>query len=150
GLGALIGIAVIVVDETLKRSTSSMRLPPLAVGMGMYLPMSLTLTIPIGAFIGRYYDSWASRAAVDGDRKKRLGILLATGLIVGESIYGVIFAGIVAGTGKEAPLSIVGDGYGDGAQLVGIAVFVALVFGLYRYTQLRSERDFAAMSGSLK
>ncbi|WP_353109735.1 oligopeptide transporter, OPT family [Gordonia sp. (in: high G+C Gram-positive bacteria)] len=150
GLGALIGIAVIVVDETLKRSTSSMRLPPLAVGMGMYLPMSLTLTIPIGAFIGRYYDSWASRDAVDGDRKKRLGILLATGLIVGESIYGVIFAGIVAGTGKEAPLSIVGDGYGDGAQLVGIAVFVALVFGLYRYTQLRSERDFAAMSGSLK
>ncbi|GEE03476.1 oligopeptide transporter, OPT family protein [Gordonia spumicola] len=147
GVGALIGVAVIAVDETLKRTTSKYRLPPLAVGMGMYLPMSLTLTIPLGAIIGMYYDKWASRSAADADRRKRLGVLLATGLIVGESIYGVLFAGVVAATNEEAPLSIVGDGYGDSAQLVGIVVFVAIVFGAYRYTQIRSERDYASMSG---
>ncbi|WOC13627.1 OPT family oligopeptide transporter [Gordonia sp. MP11Mi] len=146
GLGALIGVGVIVVDEALKRGTTSLRLPPLAVGMGMYLPMALTLVIPIGAFIGRYYDKWADRDAVDGTRKKRLGVLLATGLIVGESIYGVIFAGIVAATGNDAPLSVVGDGYGDSAQIVGIIVFVLLVGGLYRYTQQRAQRDFTEMS----
>ncbi|MCF8611364.1 oligopeptide transporter, OPT family [Gordonia sp. HY285] len=146
GLGALIGVGVIIVDEVLKRSTSTLRLPPLAVGMGMYLPMALTLVIPIGAFIGRYYDKWADRDAVDGTRKKRLGVLLATGLIVGESIYGVIFAGVVAATGDDAPMSVLGDGYGDSAQLVGIVVFVLLVGGLYRYTQKRAQRDFAEMS----
>ena len=52
GLGALIGAVVIVIDEVLAR-TGSLRLPPLAVGMGMYLPMSLTLLIPIGALLGR-------------------------------------------------------------------------------------------------
>ncbi|MGO3325393.1 OPT family oligopeptide transporter [Gordonia sp. (in: high G+C Gram-positive bacteria)] len=146
GVGALIGCGVVVVDGVLKRGTSRLRLPPLAVGMGMYLPMSLTLVIPIGAFIGRFYDKWADRDAVDAERKKRLGVLLATGLIVGESIYGVIFAGIVAASGEEAPLSILGDGYGDWAQIVGVIVFVLLVGGLYRYTQNRSVRDFAAMA----
>ncbi|MCF8570888.1 oligopeptide transporter, OPT family [Gordonia sp. HY002] len=150
GVGALIGCGVIAVDEVLKRSTSSLRLPPLAVGMGMYLPMSLTLIIPIGAFIGRYYDKWAARDKVDGERKKRLGILLATGLIVGESIYGVIFAGIVAATGDEAPLSVLGEGYGDSAQIVGVIVFALLVGGLYRYTQKRADSDFATMSLSKK
>ena len=52
GLGALIGAVVIVIDEVLAR-TGRLRLPPLAVGMGMYLPMSLTLLIPIGALLGR-------------------------------------------------------------------------------------------------
>ncbi|MDT5000559.1 MAG: hypothetical protein QOK12_2664, partial [Mycobacterium sp.] len=41
GLGVAIGAVVIAIDEVLKRTTK-FALPPLAVGMGMYLPMSLT------------------------------------------------------------------------------------------------------------
>jgi len=52
GLGALIGVAAIIVDEVLARTTKK-RLPPLAVGMGVYLPMSLTLLVPVGARNGR-------------------------------------------------------------------------------------------------
>ena len=48
GIGALIGAVVIVIDEVLRR-TGKLRLPPLAVGIGIYLPMSLTLVIPLGA-----------------------------------------------------------------------------------------------------
>ena len=55
---------MIVVDEVLAR-TGSLRLTPLAVGMGMYLPMSLTLVIPIGALLGRVYDRWAERRGGD-------------------------------------------------------------------------------------
>jgi len=134
GLGAAIGAGVIVVDEVLGKTTRNLRLPPLAVGMGMYLPMALTLIIPIGAFIGRVYDRWADAQGEGAEKRKRLGVLMATGLIVGESLYGVIFAGIVAATGDDEPLGLpfIGSGYGDWAQLVGVLVFVALVAWLYR------------------
>ena len=74
-----------------------MRLPPLGVGMGIYLPMALTLLIPIGAVIGYFYDRWAASAAPIAEFAERMGVLAATGLIVGESLWGVAFAGIVAG-----------------------------------------------------
>ncbi len=84
-LGVAIGAVVILIDEMLKLKTK-LSLPPLAVGMGMYLPMSLTIVIPIGALLGRYYDKYAERTGGDVEQKKRLGVLMATGLIVGESL----------------------------------------------------------------
>lgn len=137
GLGALIGVAVIVVDEALAR-TDRFRLPPLAVGMGMYLPISLTLMIPIGAFVGRWYDGWARRSGGDVERKRRAGVLLATGLIVGESLFGVALAAVVAATGDDAPLAVVGGGFLHWAELLGAVLFVVLVGWLYRRTQRAS------------
>lgn len=134
GLGAVIGVGVIVVDEALeirsKATRRNWRLPPLAVGMGMYLPMSLTLIIPIGAFLGMAYDRWAERSG-DGERRKRLGVLLATGLIVGESLYGVLFAGVVAGTGSDSPLAVPFLDTGDFSEALGVLAFTALVGWLY-------------------
>ncbi|WP_448221411.1 OPT family oligopeptide transporter [Gordonia iterans] len=142
-LGVAIGAVVIVVDEALKRTTS-FRLPPLAVGMGMYLPMALTLIIPIGAFIGRAYDNWADRDRADAARKKRLGVLMATGLIVGESLYGVLFAGVIAGTGKEEPLALpfLGEGYSTAAQVVGVFVFVGLIVWLYSFVRKTASKPY--------
>ncbi|HWW24727.1 MAG TPA: oligopeptide transporter, OPT family, partial [Caulobacter sp.] len=48
GTGALIGAVVVAIDELLGKA-GKLRLPPLAVGMGIYLPMALTLLIPVGA-----------------------------------------------------------------------------------------------------
>ncbi|WP_298442619.1 OPT family oligopeptide transporter [Gordonia sp. (in: high G+C Gram-positive bacteria)] len=143
-LGVAIGAAVILVDEILKRTTTKLRVPPLAVGMGMYLPMAVTLIIPVGAFIGRAYDKWAERDAGDASRKKRLGILMATGLIVGESLYGVVFAGIVAGSGKDEPLALpfIPAGYGDWAELVGVIVFALIVVWLYRYVRTTASKPY--------
>ena len=138
GLGALIGVGVIAIDEALSR-TGRFRLPPLAVGMGMYLPMALTLIIPIGALLGRQYDRWAERTGGDVEQKKRLGVLMATGLIVGESLFGVLFAGIVAASGSDAPLAIVGDGFENVAVVLGVVVFAALVAALYRYTRRAAD-----------
>lgn len=100
--------------------------------MGMYLPMSLTLLIPIGALLGRAHDRWAERSGGDVELKKRLGVLMATGLIVGESLFGVVFAGIVAASGSDAPLAIVGEGFENWAVALGIVLYVATVAALYR------------------
>jgi putative OPT family oligopeptide transporter len=138
GLGVAIGAVVILIDEVLRRTTK-FALPPLAVGMGMYLPMSLTLVIPIGALLGRSYDKWADRTGggdvQDVEQKKRLGVLMATGLIVGESLFGVVFAGIVAASGTDSPLAVVGESFASWAEILGVVLFVAVVAGLYKWTR---------------
>lgn len=137
GVGAAIGVLVIIVDEILGARSSKYRLPPLAVGMGMYLPMSVTLMIPLGAVAGALYNKWADRVPDRGEHRRRLGVLLATGLIVGESLFGVLFAAIVAGTGAEEPLALpfIGEGYANLSQLVGVLLFAAAVAWVYRWTR---------------
>ena len=130
-IGAGIGVVVVIVDEVL-RATKRGALPPLAVGMGIYLPMALTLLIPIGALLGYFSEKWAVRAQ-SPEYAQRMGVLLATGLIVGESLFGVVFAGIVAATNKDAPLAVV-ENFGAAIPL-GIAVFAATIIGLYIWTR---------------
>ena len=131
GLGAAIGGAVIVVDEVL-RKVGTRSLPPLAVGMGIYLPMALTLLIPLGALAGHFYNRWAERQAYP-EFAERMGVLAATGLIVGESLFGVAFAGIAAATGSPEALAIVENN--RFAELMGLAVFAGAVAWLYRWTR---------------
>lgn len=140
GMGALIGCAAILVDEILRAVTRKrMSLPPLAVGMGMYLPMTTTILIPIGALLGMLYNRYADRTQRP-EFSRRLGVLLATGLIVGESLFGVVFAGIVAATGKEAPLAIVGDAFATPAIWIGLVVFAAGALGLYAWTHCTAKK----------
>jgi len=130
GYGALLGVATIALDEMLGKA-GKMRLPPLCVGMGIYLPMALTLLIPVGAVIGHYYDRWADRQP-NPEFGKRMGVLAATGLIVGESLFGVAFAGLVAASGKDAPLAVVGDGFETAGIVIGLLVFAGTIVLLYR------------------
>ncbi|HMS21145.1 MAG TPA: oligopeptide transporter, OPT family [Sphingorhabdus sp.] len=130
GLGALIGVAVIIVDEILIR-TAKKRLHPLAVGMGIYLPMALTFMIVVGTALGHFYDKWAEKQR-DAETAKRMGVLGATGLIVGESLFGVLYAGIVAGSGSDAPLAGGGGGVETKAMFGGAVGFIAMGLGIYR------------------
>ena len=151
GLGALIGVGIIVVDEVVRRRTSGhFALPPLAVGMGMYLPISLTLIIPVGAFAGWFYNRWADKRG-NPESAKRLGVLGATGLIVGESLFGVLNAGIIAGTGDSDALGIMPDGWAGASQWLGALVFVGIILGLYRWVRMRAvraEQDAGSDAGS--
>jgi putative OPT family oligopeptide transporter len=129
GAGILIGAALIVLDAILRRTTAA-QLPPLAVGLGIYLPMDTTLMIVVGAVIGWAYDRRAERTA-NPSGTKQLGVLLASGLIVGESLVGVLLAAIVVFSGKAAPLALVGDGFADAAVWVGGIAFTAITVILY-------------------
>ncbi|WP_459611452.1 OPT family oligopeptide transporter [Corynebacterium urogenitale] len=137
GLGALIGVGVIIVDEIL-RKTTRFSLPPLAVGMGMYLPISLTLIIPVGAALGLFYDKWSEKRA-NPEASKRLGVLVATGLIVGESLFGVLNAGIIAATSNGDALAIFPESFASVANWLGPIVFVLAIAGCYRYVQSKAR-----------
>lgn len=146
GLGVGIGAVVIAIDEILGRTTQGrMHLPPLAVGMGMYLPISLTLMIPLGAFIGRAYDAWAERTA-NPERAKRMGTLLATGLIVGESLFGVVFAVIVgaAGGDSENPMAIMPDSFEPIGNILGVVVFAAIIVACYQLARRQAVAEVRA------
>jgi putative OPT family oligopeptide transporter len=132
GNGALFGAFVIAGDALLGRA-GRMRLPPLAIGLGIYLPMSATLPVVAGAVIGYYYDQWAERTARP-EFAKRTGVLMATGMIVGESLFGVIYAGIVVVSGKGAPFALVADTFATPALIGGAVIFSVLIALLYRRT----------------
>jgi putative OPT family oligopeptide transporter len=139
-IGAGIGVVVIIIDEVLRKMKRG-ALPPLAVGMGIYLPMALTLLIPIGALLGWFYDKWAARTS-SPEFAQRMGVLLATGLIVGESIMGVVYAAIVATTRQDAPLALVAEN--PWAVPLGILVFAVVVVGFYAWTQRETRKALAA------
>ncbi|NOU02787.1 MAG: oligopeptide transporter, OPT family [Novosphingobium sp.] len=136
GTGAAIGAGVIAIDELLRRS-GTRSLPPLAVGMGIYLPMALTLLIPVGAILGTLYNRWAERQS-DPAFAERMGVLAATGLIVGESLFGVAFAGIAAATGSPEALAVLEEN--PLAAPLGIAVFALALVWLYGWTRKAASK----------
>ena len=130
-IGAGIGVVLIVVDEVLRRTTKGAHLSPLAVGLGIYLPTSSTLMVVVGSIVGWWFDKRADRGPRP-DATKQLGVLLASGMIVGEGLIGVLIAGIVAF--KLFPLQLVSDGFAAGpAVWIGGVAFVAAIFFLYRW-----------------
>ncbi|SFJ60276.1 OPT family oligopeptide transporter [Methylobacterium brachiatum] len=133
GWGAAAGVGLVALDETLGR-LKRLRIPPLAAAFGIYLPMKLIAPLVAGALIGTVYERWARRQA-DPERAIRLGTLTATGLIVGESLWGVAFALIVYVSGDDAALALVGDGFGGPALIGGLVLFAGLTAGLYRQTR---------------
>jgi putative OPT family oligopeptide transporter len=135
GIGAAVGIGLVLLDAALG-AMKKLRIPPLAVGIGIYLPMSATFAVIIGAVISRWYDG-RSRAMPNPDRAQRLGTLVASGLIVGESIWGVINAGLIVGFSKDAPIALVPESFAL-APWLGVVGFVGAIVWLYGWMLRRS------------
>jgi len=135
GIGALVGAGLILLDIALG-ALKKMRIPPLAVGIGIYLPMSATFAVVVGAVISYWYDR-RIRSLANPERAERLGTLVASGLIVGESLWGVINAGLIVGLAKDAPIGLVSDDFVLGPWL-GLLGFVGVIVWLYRWMLRRS------------
>jgi len=135
--GVVLGAVLILVDRLLRRSGSG-SLPVLAVGLGIYLPPTIGMTLVVGALLGHAVErALARRPAAGREEPRRRGVLLASGFIVGESLMGIVLAALIAGTGKEAPLALVGEGFEPVAQWLGLAVLVTVCFLFYRRIALR-------------
>jgi putative OPT family oligopeptide transporter len=136
GIGALVGVGLILLDAALGAMKKT-RIPPLAVGIGIYLPMSSTFAVVIGALIAHWYDKRA-RAASSPARAERLGTLVASGLIVGESLWGVLNAALIVAFSKDAPIALVSADFVL-APWLGLFGFVAAIVGLYGWMLRRSQ-----------
>jgi putative OPT family oligopeptide transporter len=133
-IGMGLGVAFVVLDEVLGLM-KLMRLPPLAVGIGIYLPMSATLPVTLGAVLGWFYNRNAEKKS-SAEMIKRFGVLMASGLIVGESMLGVLNAAVVAGTNNAAPFALpfTKAGFENPALIIGTLLFIALTAAIYRWT----------------
>ena len=151
--GAIIGVVAVIVDEALKRfSNKRLHLPPLAIGMGIYLPLEADLLIPFGAVLGWFYNRWAmtSRSPAFAER---MGVLMATGLIVGESLMGVVYAFAVAGAERAGSADSAGvfglvPAYSS-VMLVSLIVFAAAIGALYFWTKSRASDAPAPADGGI-
>jgi putative OPT family oligopeptide transporter len=137
GIGALVGVGLIIINAALK-ATKRGSLPPLAVGIGIYLPMSATFAVVVGSIVGHWYNNKAKQAS-QPDRAERLGTLVASGLIVGESLFGVLNAGLIVAFNSDAPIALVPEDFAP-AKLLGLVAFASLVFALYRWMLQRAAR----------
>ncbi len=137
-IGIAIGMILIVVDTVLRKSsTNKYSLPVLAVGMGIYLPPSVNMPIFMGSLIAWWIKSHISKNSTLANRDynlkqaERRGTLFAAGLIVGESLVGVILAMIIAVSvtngGSDAPLSIVPENWDTTGKIMGLIAFIATI-----------------------
>jgi putative OPT family oligopeptide transporter len=135
GIGAALGVGLILVDAALG-AMKKLRIPPLAVGLGIYLPMSATFAVVVGAVVSRWYEGRTKRMP-DPERAERLGTLVASGLIVGESLWGVLNAGLIVALSSDAPIALVEAGF-PAAPWLGILGFVGAIVWLYSWMLRRS------------
>jgi hypothetical protein len=89
--------------------------------------------VVVGAVLGWAYNRWAATQA-HPDGAKQLGILVASGLIVGESLFGVLLAGVIVASGNASPLGVVGDSFASASNVIGALAFILIVAGLVRWT----------------
>ena len=136
-IGLAVGAVIIIIDLVLAANNSKFRLPALAVGLGIYLPPSITMPIFVGTVLSwiikrnAYAKARTLKLNPEEEYKKidRKAALIASGLIVGESLVGVILAVVIvisiASGGSDAPLAISAD-LGILPQYLGLLVFAAI------------------------
>ena len=145
-LGIGVGIVAIILDLILTKTTKSLTLPPLAVGMGIYLPPTLEIPLVIGSVMGYFVHRYLKRRAAlrspgheeeDVEACSHRGVLFASGLIVGESLMGVIIAMLivvsVTSGGSENPLALVGKDFKSVADILGLIMFIVSIVLLVRH-----------------
>ena len=148
--GVGLGAVLIVIDAFLKKiSDKKIGLPVIAVGIGIYLPPSINMPVIIGAFLAwfitRHIANYAKRTGKKevAVKAERFGTLFSAGLIVGESLMGVVLAFVIAASvtsgGSEAPLALNLENWEGMAEVLGLAIFL---FGLFLFASrvLRAKR----------
>ncbi len=117
-IGIGLGVVLVAIDQFLKHSTKSLCLPPV-------VQTPLVVGAVLGYFLRKHLRAQGGEEAEAAGNRR--GTLFASGLIVGESIIGVLLAGVivvsVTGGGSDAPLALVGKDFAGTAEYLGLAVF---------------------------
>jgi putative OPT family oligopeptide transporter len=132
GIGALIGVAVIALDEWLKKRGASFRVPVLGAAIGIYLPLELMVPIFLGSLVAHFVERARGidvRDEAARDRLHRPGTLFSAGLITGEALTGIIIAIPIVASGRADVLALPAQfHFGQFAGLVVLAVVGWLMY----------------------
>jgi len=133
-IGAVIGIIIIIIDQYLAKKNSNFRMPILAVAVGIYLPLELDTAIFVGGLIAwyveRFYKKSKKQKANDEIHEKakdfsgKAGLLIASGLITGEALMGIIIAFLIVLGGADAIQIFETPIYGS---LPGLVIFLGII-----------------------
>jgi putative OPT family oligopeptide transporter len=134
GYGVLIGLALVLINFVLKKSSNDKySLPPLGVGLAIYLPSAVITPVVIGAVAGWVFDRAVEKRA-GGESAKRIGVLVMSGFIVGESLFNVALAGLIVLSGKGEPLAVANSMSEGTTMTIALVVGTAIVWSLYRWS----------------
>jgi putative OPT family oligopeptide transporter len=134
GYGAAVGLLLVLINYALKKaSNDKYSLPPLGVGLAIYLPSAVITPVVIGAVAGYLFDRAVEKKA-GGETAKRLAVLIMSGFIVGESLFNVALAGLIVLSGKGEPLAIANSLSESHTMIISLVVGIAVVWGLYRWS----------------
>jgi putative OPT family oligopeptide transporter len=138
--GAALGLALVVINFVVKAASKGRySLPPLGVGLAIYLPSAVTAPVVVGAVAGWFFERAASRYSW-GEAAKRLAVLIMSGFIVGESLFNVALAGLIVSTGKGEPLALPIELNEAVKMLIAIVLGFLAVGGLYRWSARTAHR----------
>jgi putative OPT family oligopeptide transporter len=131
-IGAALGLLIISLDESLRARGSTFRTPVLAVAVGIYLPIDLSVPIFIGGLLAHFAGRAHARSASEGLGGH--GMLFAAGMIAGESLTGVILAIPIVASGRADILALPAAVRlaPSAASLLGLVLFAALAALLFR------------------
>ncbi|ESQ78800.1 OPT family oligopeptide transporter [Asticcacaulis sp. YBE204] len=140
GVGALIGAALVIIDIVIRKASKErLSLPPLGVGLAIYLPSAVTAPVVLGAFAGWIFER-LNRGKPWGEAAGRLGVLIASGFIVGESLFNVALAAIIVLSGNGAPLAIPTPLGEEPQMLIALVLAVVGVAGLYGWCRRSAQK----------
>jgi putative OPT family oligopeptide transporter len=137
-IGSVIAVVCIFIDEIAKNYDT--RLPVLAVGLGIYLPMSTTVPVMIGGFLSYFIQRQLNKRydqrldnQLKGAAHRQRGLLLACGVVAGASIMGVVLAIPFAIKQSSDALKIMPDSLAPFAGVLSIGVTALLCWWIYSY-----------------
>jgi putative OPT family oligopeptide transporter len=134
GYGVAIGLALVIINFVLKKaSNDKYSLPPLGVGLAIYLPSAVITPVVIGAVAGWLFERAVEKKA-GGESAKRIGVLVMSGFIVGESLFNVALAGMIVLSGVGEPLAIANSMGESTTMIIALVLGAAIVGGLYRWS----------------
>ena len=133
-IGAVVGAAIIAVDEWLKARGSSFRVPVLAAAIGIYLPLELMVPIFLGGLLAYLVEKRQGMVGTKDeslrDRVHRPGVLFSAGLITGEALMGIA-VGVAIYASEDREVLALPAAFQQG-EIVGLAVLAVVAWLLYR------------------
>ena len=138
-IGAALGAVLVILETAVSRRGYSF--PALTVGIGIYLPYEVSLTIALGAVISWFSEKAVANRMVGSDasahaevaaKVRRRGVLIASGFLVGESVTGVMLAASDAVGGQGSLLAFPGYAQSHASSAIAALVFFCALAVFYR------------------